>query len=143
MLVKSYKDVVPYRIQEGDARGAYIRPLLSEDDGAGDFHMNLLRIEPGGTSTTRRYDHSHQMFIRKGDGELIDSSNSRELKEGDVVLAREEEEYQIRNNSDSDLEILVIIPADADHLTDGPDERTETGTDGDETDAPQRGESAT
>ncbi len=114
MLVKSYKDVVPYRIQEGDAKGAYIRPLISEDDGAGDYHMNLLRIEPGGSSPTRQYNHSHQMFIRKGDGELIHTSSTRELKEGDVVLVREEEEYQIRNNSDADLEILVILPAEAD-----------------------------
>ncbi len=112
MLVKSYKDVVPYRLQKGEAKGAYIRPLISEDDGAGDYHMNLLRVEPGGRTSTNQYAYSHQMFIRKGDGELVKSSSIRELEEGDVMLIREEEEYQIRNASDADLEVLMILPAE-------------------------------
>lgn len=112
MLVKSYKDVVPYRLQKGEANGAYIRPLISEDDGAGDYHMNLLRVEPGGRTSKNQYAYSHQMFIRKGDGELVKSSGTRELEEGDVMLIHEEEEYQIRNPSDADLEVLMILPAE-------------------------------
>jgi mannose-6-phosphate isomerase-like protein (cupin superfamily) len=130
MLVKSYKDVVPYRLQKGEAKGAYIRPLISEDDGAGDYHMNLLRVEPGGRTSKNQYAYSHQMFIRKGDGELVKSSSTRELEEGDVMLIREEEKYQIRNPSDADLEVLMILPAEIKQEERPDDYDTDTGEDG-------------
>lgn len=111
MLIKSYKDVVPFRLQEGEAKGAYVRPLISDEDGAGNYHMNLLRLEPGGQTPDEKRDYSQQMFVRKGDGEVLHNSSVRELSEGDVILIREEEEYQIRNTTEADLEILIIRPA--------------------------------
>lgn len=114
MLIKSYKDVVPYRLDDGEAKGAYLRPLISNEDGAGNFHLSLLRLEPGGKTANHRHPYSLQIYVRKGDGEMITSSNLREIGEGDVLLIFEEEEYQIRNKShDVDLELLTITPADA------------------------------
>lgn len=114
MLIKSYKDVVPYRLNEGEAKGAYVRPLIDNEDGAGNFHLSLLRLEPGGKTANQRHDYSMQLYVRKGDGEMISTSNVREIGEGDILLIYEEEEYQIRNKShEVDLELLMITPADA------------------------------
>lgn len=111
MLVRNFKQVVPYRLQNEGADGAYVRPLVSEEDGVSDFQIVLLRLDPGGCTPMQGYSYTQQMFIRKGDGELTHESESWELSEGDVVLSREEEEFQIRNTSDEkDLEVLICKP---------------------------------
>jgi len=80
-----YLDQEPETIETEGAKGAVIRHLITEKDGAPNFNMRVVSIEPGGKSPSHSHPWEHEFFILSGKG--IGEVNNKEenLKQGDVL----------------------------------------------------------
>lgn len=67
------------------AKGAVIRHVITDKDGAPNFNMRVLSIEAGGRGPNHSHPWEHEFFVLSGAG--IGEVNNKEahVKQGDVV----------------------------------------------------------
>jgi quercetin dioxygenase-like cupin family protein len=92
------------------ARDCSVRWLISEGDGAPNFAMREFELAPGGHTPRHRHPYEHEVFVLEGQGLVMEGDEPRPLKAGDVVLVQPDEVHQFRNNGDSLLRMLCLIP---------------------------------
>ncbi|MEA2063490.1 MAG: cupin domain-containing protein [Gemmatimonadota bacterium] len=111
MKCVDYKSVELESFDVEGARGAGIRWLIGKADGAGNFAMRMIEIEPGGCSPYHSHGEEHEAFILRGRGEMRSKSERYQLAPGTVVFVPCEEEHQFVNLSDEEkLEFICVIP---------------------------------
>ena len=94
-----------------DTRGAGIRWLISERDGAENFAMRMIELEPGGYSPRHCHPGEHEIFVWKGTGELQVGGRSYPLRPGIAAFVPGGTEHQFINTSpDQKLEFICVIP---------------------------------
>jgi quercetin dioxygenase-like cupin family protein len=91
-----YLDQEPEAIETEGAKGAVIRHLITEKDGAPNFNMRVVSIEPGGKSPSHSHPWEHEFFILSGSG--IGEVNNKEeyLKQGDVLYVPPDVQHSMR-----------------------------------------------
>ncbi|KPJ70298.1 cupin [candidate division WOR-1 bacterium DG_54_3] len=110
MRIKNYKDTEAEKVSDTGAKGVTIRWLISEKDGAPNFAMRLFEIEPGGNTPYHKHKWEHEVFILKGEGNLITETETSPLKQGDAVFVPGEENHQFKNTSRENLVFLCLVP---------------------------------
>jgi len=103
-----YKDVKAEEA-EGCVK-AKMRWLLTDKDGAENFAMRLVEIEPGGHTPWHQHDWEHENFILEGEGTLKTREGETKFKPGDVLLVEPMEKHQYRNPGEKMLKLLCLIP---------------------------------
>ena len=111
MKVIHYEGVSERKVEDEEAEGAFIRVLIGPDDGARNFFMRRFRIVPGGHTPYHAHDREHEIFVLKGPAELMTAKGPRPLNSGDVVFLQSGEKHQFRNNGDTDIAFLCLVPA--------------------------------
>ena len=67
------------------AKGTVIRHVITENDGAPNFNMRVLCIEPGGLSPNHSHPWEHEFFILSGEGIGEVDNKEANVKQGDVI----------------------------------------------------------
>ena len=67
------------------AKGTVIRHIITEKDGAPNFNMRVLNIEPGGKSPDHSHPWEHEFFIISGEGIGVVDNKEVSIKKGDVI----------------------------------------------------------
>ena len=80
-----YLDQEPEKTETDGAKGAIIRHLITEKDGAPNFNMRVVSIETGGNSPNHSHPWEHEFFILSGRGIGEVNNNEENLKQGDVL----------------------------------------------------------
>ncbi len=80
-----YLDQEPEKVETEGAKGVVIRHLITEKDGAPNFNMRVLSIEPGGESPDHSHPWEHEFFIISGKGIGEVDKKETNLKQGDVI----------------------------------------------------------
>lgn len=91
-----YLDQEPEKAEADGAKGAVIRHLITEKDGAPNFNMRVVSIESGGQSSNHSHPWEHEFFILSGRG-IGEVDNKEEgLKQGDVVYVPPDTQHCLR-----------------------------------------------
>jgi len=106
MYVRDYRDVPS---EPGGAEGLTIRWVINASQGATNFAMRVLELEPGKISPLHQHDNEHEAFVLEGQGELETGNGSKPIKEGTVVFIPGNEVHQFRNTGEKTLRFVDVI----------------------------------
>jgi quercetin dioxygenase-like cupin family protein len=114
MKIIDYREVEARRheqtVSEEISHGVWVRPLITEEDGAPNFMMDLFEIEPGGFTPLHAHPWEHQAFVLSGEGIIRRGDADRPIKNGSVIFIAANEEHQFRNSGKQPLQLLCVIP---------------------------------
>lgn len=106
MFVKSVSEVPLELAQEGIG----IRWLVSARDGAPNFAMRVIEIEPGVTFAPHAHPWEHEIFVLEGEGVLLGSGGERVLAPNRAVYVPADEMHGYRNTGAKTLKFICVIP---------------------------------
>ena len=95
---------------EANAAGIAVRWLITQKDGAPNFSMRVIEVEPGGYSPFHNHPWEHEVFILKGSGVLVQENQETPFSEGDVIFIPPSEQHQLKNTAEQMLEFICLIP---------------------------------
>lgn len=110
MKLKHYTDIELEPVTMDGAKGASIRWLISEKDGAPNFATRLFEVEPGGFTPYHTHSWEHENFIVEGEGALITEDGDKPFKKGDIIYVPPMFRHSYKNTGDTVLKFLCIIP---------------------------------
>lgn len=110
MKVAHYKDIPPDPAGEEGASRIAVRWLITEKDGAPNFSMRVIEVEPDGHSPYHSHPWEHEVFILEGSGVLVHEEKEIPFARGDIIFIPPGEQHQLRNTSDERLEFICLIP---------------------------------
>jgi quercetin dioxygenase-like cupin family protein len=90
-------------------RGAKIRWLIGEREGAKEFAMRVVTLEKGGEIPLHAHSVTHQQFILNGTGAVLSEEGETEVGPGDFVFVPADEKHGLRNTGDEDFELICCI----------------------------------
>ena len=105
-----YKDVPLEKFAGDGAKGAGVRWLVGERDGAENFAMRMIELEPGGHSPCHSHPGEHEVFVWRGRGELEIDGRNHTLEPGTAAFVPAGIEHQFRNVGEDTLEFICVIP---------------------------------
>jgi quercetin dioxygenase-like cupin family protein len=113
MQVKNFEQTPEQQVEMEGTRGATVRWLISENDGAPNFAMRQFTLAPGGHTPRHFHPYEHEVFVLEGEGVVIEGDTEHPLRAGDVVFVRPDEIHQFRNPGSVPLKFLCLIPNSA------------------------------
>jgi quercetin dioxygenase-like cupin family protein len=108
MKVANYRRVEAQEVTE--AAGVTIRVVIGEEDGAPNFTMRVLDVEPGAATPVHTHDWEHEVFVLAGKGSVYGGGEEASLREGDTVFVPSMEEHRFVNEGDEPLRFICAIP---------------------------------
>jgi len=108
--VVHYTDV-PAKVFGPSAPGASIRWLIDrEHDGAPNYALRMVELEPGGASPHHAHPYEHENFVVEGKGRLLIEDTWHDLNPGDVAFVPANVMHQYANAGDGVFKFLCGIP---------------------------------
>ena len=111
-VVFEYSKVEAEEVVEEGSRGVKVRWLIDRRLGAENFAMRMFEFQPGGHTALHRHPWEHEVYVLEGRGTLISGGRRYELREGVVAYIPPNELHQFRNDGDTTLRMLCMIPAE-------------------------------
>ena len=91
-----YLDQEAEEVDMDGAHGTVIRHVITEKDGAPNFNLRVLSIEPGGESPNHSHPWEHEFFVLSGKGTGEVDGKTVNLKPGDVLYAPPDAQHYLR-----------------------------------------------
>ena len=110
MKITHYSKVQAEDVGDKDAKDVTIRWLISEKDGALNFATRMFEVQPGGYTPYHKHSWEHEIFVLKGEGNLVVEGETHIMREGDVIFVPGEENHQFKNTSDETMTFLCMVP---------------------------------
>lgn len=110
MKLMHYTDVPLENVEVEGARGAKIRWLISEKDGAPIFATRMFEVEPSGFTPYHSHSWEHENFILEGEGVLSTEDGDKPFKKGDIIYVPSGMKHNYRNTGKGILKFLCMIP---------------------------------
>jgi quercetin dioxygenase-like cupin family protein len=111
MKIEPSLNVKETKVDDPQAKDAFIRVLIGPADGADKFHMRRFRVLPGGYTPKHTHAWEHEVFVLAGEGAATTPNGDKPMRPGDVIFIPGEDIHQFRNTGTQDLEFLCLIPA--------------------------------
>ena len=110
MKIVHYTDVKLEDVTMEGAKGAKIRWLISEKDGAPNFATRLFEVEPAGHTPFHTHNWEHENFVVEGEGVLVTEDGEKPFSKGDVIYVPPNFKHSYKNTGSRTLKFLCIIP---------------------------------
>ncbi|MGQ9649768.1 MAG: cupin domain-containing protein [Phycisphaerae bacterium] len=94
------------------AKGARIRILIGQEDGACNFCMRHFEVEPGGCTPHHEHPYEHEILVLKGSGTAKTPAGDRPFKQGDVIFVPPNVEHGFCNTGNEPVEFICLIPVE-------------------------------
>jgi len=91
-----YLDQEAEKTETDGAKGAVIRHVITEKDGAPNFNLRVVTIEPGGRSPNHSHPWEHEFFVLKGKGTGEVNGEAVDLKPGDALFVPPDTQHCLR-----------------------------------------------
>ena len=91
-----YLDQEPEVVDFDGAKGTVIRHVITEKDGAPNFNLRVLSIEPGGVTPNHSHPWEHEFFVLSGEGIGEMDDKEATVKQGDVLYVPPDVQHCIR-----------------------------------------------
>ncbi len=105
-----YTNVPNKKVEEEQAKGLYVRWLISKDDGADNFAMRLFEVEPGGQTPLHSHDWEHEVFVLKGTASVTCGDSETQVKRGYTLFIPPNVIHCFKNAGRGQLSFLCLIP---------------------------------
>lgn len=109
MYIGAMRDVEVEDLTIPGVRGAKIRWLIGEREGAEEFATRVVTLEKGGEIPLHSHPWTHQEFILKGRGVVLSEEGESEVHSADFVFVPANEKHGLRNIGDEDFELICCI----------------------------------
>jgi quercetin dioxygenase-like cupin family protein len=106
MYVTDYQTVPA---EPGGVDGLTVRWVINASQGATNFAMRVLELQPGKLSPMHQHDHEHEVFVINGEGEIETADGRASIKSGAVVFVSNNESHQFRNTGKDVLRFIDVI----------------------------------
>ncbi len=84
--IVSFVDVEARHLGRPGCHGAKERVLVSERDGAKNFHARIIEILPSGMISPHKHEHEHCAYILEGKCILVCGGEKKSVEEGSTIL---------------------------------------------------------
>ena len=108
MIARHYTDVKLEKATE--AEGVSLRVVIGEKEGAPNFVMRVVDLQPGASSPRHSHDWEHEVFVLSGKGRVYGGGEEVTLSPGYTVFVPPMEEHQFSNVGDEILRFVCLIP---------------------------------
>ena len=108
MIIKNYRDVAGETYP--GAAGARVRWVITEADGARNFSLRVIEIEPGHRSPRHAHHFEHEVFTLEGEGSVWSEAGETDLLPGDAAFVPPDEPHQFINKGSATLQLICVIP---------------------------------
>ena len=96
-------------VTEVGAKGARIKWLISEKDGAPNFIMRHFSVEAGGFTPLHAHDWEHEVYVLEGQGKVRYENGEERIQPGDAILIPPGKKHQFQAGSET-LKFICIVP---------------------------------
>jgi quercetin dioxygenase-like cupin family protein len=96
-------------VTEEDSKGARIKWLINEKDGAPTFLMRHFTIEGNGYTPFHNHDWEHEVYILEGKGKVRYEEREENIQPGDAILIPPGKKHQFRAGADG-LKFICLVP---------------------------------
>ena len=103
-------EVEASRVEEEGAEKAWIKWLISKDDGAPNFSMRLFELEPGGRTPLHSHPWEHEVFILSGRCRVILGDEERVVEPETAIYVPPNLTHSFLNIGSEKLRFLCLIP---------------------------------
>jgi quercetin dioxygenase-like cupin family protein len=110
MKIARYKDVPADPAGEAGAAHVAIRWVITQKDGAPNFAMRVIEVEPGGYTPFHEHAWEHEVFILNGNGAVVQGDGETPVSHGNVVFVPAGEKHQFKNVGEEKFEFICLIP---------------------------------
>lgn len=100
----------PKPVQMDGVKGATIREVITERDGAPNFAMRIFEVEKDGHTPLHHHNFEHEVYILQGAGEIETSEGAKNFKAGDAIYVPANALHQFRNTGGETLKFICLIP---------------------------------
>ena len=113
MKVNHHTEVERKPVDMEGSSGCRVRWLIGKSDGAENFAMRQFEVAPGGYTPRHSHPYEHEVYVLGGEGIVVEGDTEHALKSGDVVYVHPNDVHQFRNNGDTTMKMLCLIPNSA------------------------------
>ena len=113
MKIEKSSNISKCSVELDGAKDVEVRWLISKEDGAENFAMRMFELQPGGHTPLHTHPHEHEVFAVEGQGTFVCEGKEYEFGAEYVIFVPGNKEHQFRNNGNSVLRMLCIIPISA------------------------------
>ncbi|MEM3586003.1 MAG: cupin domain-containing protein [Candidatus Jordarchaeaceae archaeon] len=111
MLKKNYRDVAEEEVTVAGSKGATIRWLITEKDGAPRYAMRRFEIKPGGNIGLHSHPEEHEIYVLSGKARIFNDKGFETIAgPGDIIFVPPNEKHGYENQSEETFTFLCIIP---------------------------------
>ena len=110
MKIKKADEVPSEAVAAEGARGAEIRLLIHEADGATNFYMRQFTLAAGGCTPLHAHQWEHEIYVLAGRGAMDSADGAKPVEAGFCVFVAPNEKHRVRNAGPGPLKFLCLIP---------------------------------
>ncbi len=97
-------------VTAGGATGCAMAVLIGKQDGAPNFAVRHITVEPGGSTPHHSHDYEHEVVVLDGAGFVLFDGEETAIAPGDVVFVPAEHEHRFRAAADKPMRFLCVTP---------------------------------
>ena len=106
MKISSYLETKP--VQE--LPGAVKREVINADDGAPNFSMRVIDIEPGAATPSHEHSWEHEVYVLSGRGVVVGGQGETPIAKDSVIFVLPNEHHCFINTGNGPLCFICVIP---------------------------------
>jgi quercetin dioxygenase-like cupin family protein len=107
MLVNEASNITPEAVREGIG----IRWLITDKEGAPNFAMRVIELQPGVVFAPHQHPYEHEIYVLEGEGVATNPNGDvGDMKPGVFLLVPPDEMHGYRNTGDTPLKFICVIP---------------------------------
>jgi len=113
MVIRNLDRTETEPMDSPDVQGVRMAVMAGREDGAPNFAIRQIVVEPSGHTPLHSHDYEHEIVVLEGRGTATLEGEVREIAPGDVLFIPPEREHQFRASSDASLRFLCVTPVNA------------------------------
>lgn len=114
MLIRNIEQIPLKPVEMPGAQGAHMAVMVGRADGAPNFALRQIQVQPGGHTPLHSHDYEHEVFVVDGAGTILLEGAYRPIRKGDVIYVPAHEEHQFKATPSDTLRFLCLVPMSRD-----------------------------
>lgn len=110
MYIKNYREIP---VEQTGVEGLTVRWGINASQGATNFSMRLLELEPMKSTPLHQHDSEHEIFVLVGKGEVETEDTVYPIRDGSIIYVAPNEVHRFNNTGASILRFVdaVMFPS--------------------------------
>ena len=119
MLVRRAEELEGRPMDMDGCDGVTMRMMIGRGDGAPNFAMRHITVEPGGHTPRHSHNYEHEVVVVGGSGRIEQAGEFQDIASGDVLFVEPNALHQFINTGSDPLKFLCLVPVTYDCCEEG------------------------